>query len=402
MAKTAAFFEPEASDSHPSAGGLPMPRVFSHQPRCLVPLEACPLFKQLSGDELRTLQQAARECTYSGGQEIFKEGDPSDGIYVVKEGAIQISALVNQDRFVFSRILPGDFLGEMTLLDSQPRSATASAEGDTTLYFIPRAPLLNLLENSPRLSLGLFQQISNRLRKFDHLYVTKLLQFERMAIVGRFAASIVHDLKTPLTVINMLADFAYQQNPTPASRENALGIQRQIERITDLVNDILEYTRGGATTFELKPANYATFVTTVIDNLQAETTLKSINIQFENPPPAIELRLHPQRLSRVFYNLINNAVDAMPHGGDIKMRFQTTEKAVITEIEDAGPGLAQEILDRLFEAFATYGKAHGTGLGLSISKKIIEEHQGEISARNRPGGGAIFSFSLPIGDTDGR
>jgi signal transduction histidine kinase len=361
----------------------------------MVPLEASPLFKPLSAAELRVLQQAACERAFAAGEDIFREGDASDGIYLVKDGAVQISALVNKDRFVFSRIMPGDFFGEMTLLDSRPRSATATADLASTLVFIPRAPLLQLLENSPRLALALFQEISNRLRHFDHLYITKLLQFERMAIVGRFAASIVHDLRNPLTIITILTDFALQQSPTPESRDSAVRVRRQVERINNLVNDIMEFTKTGSAPVELIPVNYATFVSGVIEEQRAETSVKSVTITFENPPPDVELRLHPQRLGRVFYNLINNAAEAMPYGGEIKLRFQTTDKAVITEIEDAGPGLAREILDRLFEAFATFGKAHGTGLGLSLSKKIVEEHQGEISARNRPGGGAIFSFTLP-------
>ena len=98
----------------------------------------------------------------------------------------------------------------------------------------------------------------------------------------------------------------------------------------------------------------------------------------------------------MFYNLIHNATDAMSSGGKIYMRFELTDREVITEIEDSGPGIAPEIADRLFDAFATFGKAHGTGLGLSICKKIVEDHQGKIFARNEPGRGAIFSFTLPI------
>ena len=86
----------------------------------------------------------------------------------------------------------------------------------------------------------------------------------------------------------------------------------------------------------------------------------------------------------------------MSEGGKISVRVLPNEKEVVTEIEDAGPGIAPEIADRLFEAFATHGKAHGTGLGLSICKRIIEDHDGWIAARNEPGRGAVFSFGLPL------
>jgi signal transduction histidine kinase len=91
-----------------------------------------------------------------------------------------------------------------------------------------------------------------------------------------------------------------------------------------------------------------------------------------------------------------NAVDEMPEGGKIKIRFQTNPSEVITEIEDTGDGIAPQILDKLFEAFETFGKPRGTGLGLSIAKKIVEEHRGRIYARNVPQGGALFGFTLPL------
>jgi signal transduction histidine kinase len=86
----------------------------------------------------------------------------------------------------------------------------------------------------------------------------------------------------------------------------------------------------------------------------------------------------------------------MPEGGEITLRFQNTGNEVITEVQDTGPGIAPEIADRLFQAFATFGKQHGTGLGLSICKKIVEDYDGRIFARNGPEGGAVFSFALPV------
>jgi C4-dicarboxylate-specific signal transduction histidine kinase len=84
------------------------------------------------------------------------------------------------------------------------------------------------------------------------------------------------------------------------------------------------------------------------------------------------VRFDPRRLSRVFFNLAYNATDAMPNGGTIVLRFHSDANAIITEIEDTGPGIAPEIADKLFQPFATYGKSHGTALGLSICKKIVE------------------------------
>jgi signal transduction histidine kinase len=106
--------------------------------------------------------------------------------------------------------------------------------------------------------------------------------------------------------------------------------------------------------------------------------------------------MDPRRLTHVFHNLIHNACDAMPDGGTIFLRFEVVEGELRTEIRDTGKGIAPEVAPRLFEAFATYGKASGTGLGLSICKRIVEDHRGRITARNAPEGGALFTITLPL------
>ena len=105
-----------------------------------------------------------------------------------------------------------------------------------------------------------------------------------------------------------------------------------------------------------------------------------------------------QRLSRLFYNLLNNAVDEMSGGGKIFLRFRVENQELRVEIEDTGKGIAPEIAQSLFEPFATHGKEHGTGLGLTICKKIVEDHRGRIWAKgSEPGKGATFCFTLPLG-----
>ena len=85
----------------------------------------------------------------------------------------------------------------------------------------------------------------------------------------------------------------------------------------------------------------------------------------------------------------------MPGGGNISLTFSANDSEVLTEIRDNGNGIPAEIIDKIFDAFVTYGKVKGTGLGLSICRRIVEEHGGKISARNHPKGGAAFQFSLP-------
>src|SRR3974390_346104 len=150
----------------------------------MVTLEASRLVSQLKGEDVLALRRAAQERTFEPGQEICKEGDPGDGVYVVKDGLVEISAGAGQNaRQVFSQVVPGEMFGEMAVIEDKPRSATAVAKQKTTVYFVPRTDLLNLVEKSPGLSLALLREVSRRLREFDRQYLREVLQAERLAVI---------------------------------------------------------------------------------------------------------------------------------------------------------------------------------------------------------------------------
>ena len=355
------------------------------------------LFTGLPEHEFNALERSIKSETYSAGQIIFAEGDRGNGLYLVQDGEVLISAMVNdQQRRALTRFGPGEFFGEMAVVDNEPRSATATAEQESHLCFIPRETMLGLLNTSPILAVNLVREFSLRLREFNRHYIREVLDTERLALVGRFARAIVHDFKNPLNVIGLAADMAREESSTPEMRQRAaLRIRRHVERLSSMINELLEFTRGSQSTAVLAEVNYRTFATRMIDELRLEVGAGPVSLVVENEPPDISLLIDPNRLSHVFSNLAANAVDAMPGGGRVIFRFEARPHEVVTEIEDTGEGLAPEIVPRLFSAFATYGKAQGTGLGLSICRKIVEDHRGRIEARIESGRGAIFSFALP-------
>ncbi|HZO86242.1 MAG TPA: ATP-binding protein [Verrucomicrobiae bacterium] len=362
----------------------------------VVAIESSKLFSRLPAPALQQLRAAAAEKSFGDTELIFKEGDPGDGLYMVKSGAVEISAEVhNGQRQVLSALPPGEIFGEMAVLDEQPRSACASARGDTTVYFLPREPFQEVIRQFPTAAILMMQEISGRLREFNRQYLREVLQAERMAVVGRFASAIVHDLKNPLTILSIATDTACGENATADMRRTArTRMEKQIERITYLVNDILDFTKGASTDLAVIHTDYSTYIQSLIQEFRPELDLKKVAIEFENPPPALKVPINPRRLSRVFHNLIGNAVDAMPNGGRIVLAFSANDSEVLTEIKDSGNGIPQEIIDKLFDPFVTHGKIKGTGLGLSICRRIVEEHGGKISARNHSRG-ASFQFSLP-------
>lgn len=364
----------------------------------MVALESIELFRRLKREELEALRRVAKEEAFAAGGEVFHEGDPGDGVYVVREGLVEISGMINQDtRRVFSQVGPGGLFGEMAVIEQRPRSATATAVQDTIVYFVARDDMLAFLERSPGFALSLLQVISHRLREFNQHYLREVVQTERLAVIGRFARSIVHDLKNPLNIIGLTTELACRPEAKPEFRALAQNrVQRQVERINELVGEIIDFTQSADTTASLTPTDYAEFVGQLAGELGEEAAAKSAKLELPSTLPAVRVCLNPQRLSRVFSNLVHNAADAMRQGGRIILRFKLDAREVVTEIADTGPGIAPEMAGKLFQAFATHGKAHGTGLGLSICKKIIEDHHGRIWAGNASTGGAVFSFALPV------
>lgn len=362
----------------------------------MVSLESSKPFQRLHPAELKVLRQITKELNFDEGSHVFKEGDKGDGVYVVKDGLVEISVEVAQnDRRVFARLGPGEMFGEMAVLEFKPRSASAIAGKPTSVYFIPRNELLSMVERSPVLSLELLREISQRLREFNGRYIEEILQSERLAIIGRFARTIVHDLKNPLNIIGLTAEVSAMEKATLEMRTKASGtIRHQVDRINELVSDILEFTQGRVSSVVLMSMDYGRFVRSLLDDIGPEE-LKGSEIE-TGALPSLTISMDPKRLRRVFLNLIHNAVDAMPDGGKISLRLTVGTGEVVTEIEDTGPGIAPEIASKLFEVFATFGKAHGTGLGLSICKRIVEDHHGRIWSRQEPGRGAIFCFALPL------
>jgi signal transduction histidine kinase len=364
----------------------------------MVGLEFSKLFNGLSDEEIVALKSIAQTVVFRRGQFVFREKDTGDGLYVIGEGRVHISATVGEgETKVLSRLGPGDFFGEMAVVDNEPRSASATAEEDATLFFIPRDAMLRMLESLPRLSVGLVRSFSLRMRDFNRHYLQEVLQAERLTLVGRFARSIVHDFKNPLAIIGLAADLGAMENAPAQTRMIAQQrIRKQVDRLSNMINELLEFTRGSQASTVLAHAPFSLFIDQLVEDMQPDLAAKSVELVCENPIPTTSLLLDPRRLSHVFYNLFHNAVDAMPNGGKIILRFQETAREMIVEIEDTGPGISPEIADRLFEPFATFGKSHGTGLGLSIVKRIIHDHSGSIRSRSEPGRGAIFVIALPL------
>ena len=355
-------------------------------------------FSGALGGELQKLANPEHIRRFSAGQVIFSAGDKGDGFYVVQTGSVEIFADVgNNETRVLARIARGDFFGEMAVLDDAPRSASARAEVETKTIFLSRTELLLLLDRRPELALNLVREFSRRVRTLNHKYLDEILQVERLAVVGRFASTIVHDFKHPLAVIGLASELTGAPDVSRAKQMKAeRTIARQVENMNSMLQELIEFARPSGQKIKLTRHNFSIFLLPLIDEIRSSITTPGVTLKLANPPPDVNVGIDPKRLARLFYNLINNAADAMRQGGKITLRFTVTDGMLRVAIADTGHGIPVEIASHLFEPFTTYGKAHGTGLGLSICRRIVEDHGGRIWAESVPGKGATFSFTLPL------
>ncbi len=355
-------------------------------------------FIALLDAELRKNLGGVKALRVPAGEIIFQEGDAGDGMYVVDGGRVDIViGAKDAEQRVLSRIGRGGIFGEMAIIDGKPRSASARADADSVLRFLPIDDVHRVFSQSPDLMFALMRDFSNRMRESNARHVEELLEAGRLSLVGRFAQSVVHDLKNPLNIISVATDLAGADDTPGETRTMAAGmIRREVKRLTTMVNEVLDFTRQTPGTVVLAPMAFRDFVRVLLDEVGPLAGDRGVKIVCETRPPGVPVNIDERRLVQAFYNLINNAADFMPDGGTVTLRFSLSDDELQVEVEDSGTGIAPEIAERLFQPFATFGKRTGTGLGLSICKRIIEAHKGRIRARSEPGRGAIFVIVLPL------
>lgn len=347
---------------------------------------------------LRALKTGAKTRVFAPGQIIFNAGETGDGFYVILAGRVRISAVVGpRESRVLATIGAGDFFGEMAVVDDAPRSATATAEVYTRTIFIERRRLLSLLKRRPGIALSIIREFSARMRNLNQKYVEEIIQAERLAVIGRFATTIVHDFKAPLAVIGLATDLACSRGTRLAQRRKLRTmVSRQTLRMKTMLQELIDFTRPSAPPAKVRPLKFAPYVRTFAAEAGSELAQRGVKLVLETPPPRVPVKIEPQRLSRIFYNLLGNAADELTDGGTITLRFKKSGGELQVEVQDDGRGIPPEIADTLFKPFATYGKPQGTGLGLTICRRIAEDHGGRIWATSVPGKGATFSFTLPL------
>jgi signal transduction histidine kinase len=220
-----------------------------------------------------------------------------------------------------------------------------------------------------------------------------LIRQERLSTIGRLSTSLVHDLRNPLAAVYGGAEMLMDAELTPDQvRRLAASIYRSSLRIRSLLAELQDVGRGAA--LQREPCRVLDLVQSALadsaEMLQKRRTVVHVDVD----PEACVLAARAP-LERVIANLLANAAEAMPGGGDVFVRSEVRENRVVLSFQDTGPGIAPEIRDRLFEPFVSHGKREGLGLGLALSQKTVQQHGGDLWLEPSESG-ACFRLALPI------
>jgi PAS domain S-box-containing protein len=225
-----------------------------------------------------------------------------------------------------------------------------------------------------------------------------LIQGERLAALGELSAVVAHEVRNPLGVIfNSLGSLRRLVHPRGDAKMLFDIVEEEADRLNRIVGDLLDFARPS--TPEVRPEHLDRVVEdAVVAAIAQQNTRIELAREIDPgvPPVAVDARLVRQAV----LNVAVNAVQAMPRGGRITIRTRRDGDQALLEIEDTGPGIPDEVRERMFEPFFTT-KASGTGLGLAVVKRIVEGHGGAVTVRSAPGVGTVFALRFPLGGPQG-
>ena len=220
-----------------------------------------------------------------------------------------------------------------------------------------------------------------------------LRRSETMSAMGALVAGVAHEVRNPLFGISATLDaFESKFKRRVEYRRYVDVLRERVGRLNGLMQQLLDY--GKPPRLDLADACPREVMVAAADACVPLAVQAGVEIDLEAAPGVPRLKIDRGRIVQVLENLLENAVQHSPKGSLVRCRAQSAEAGVRFAVEDGGPGFRPEDLDRLFEPFYTRRRG-GTGLGLSIVQRIVEQHGGQVSAANRPEGGAVMTVTLP-------
>jgi two-component system, NtrC family, sensor kinase len=235
----------------------------------------------------------------------------------------------------------------------------------------------------------------------------QMLRAERMASIGKLAAVVAHEINNPLAGILTYAKLLKKRftargaaTPDDDTVSSLSLIESESRRCGEIVKNLMSFARATPLTFE--PSDVNGVIQRCVQLVQHQLTLANIELNLNLASDLPSVHCDPSQIEQVILSLVMNAIDAMPHGGTLRIasRHLLESAEAQIQVQDDGVGIPADILPNLFEPFfTTKERGHGLGLGLAISRTIVERHLGHIEVASEPGRGTRFTITLPVSGT---
>lgn len=373
-------------------------------------------FHSMPDHALEKIVSIGSEKSFEKGVVVFFEDMPGDCFFVILEGEVEIWKRYGQaDEVLLGVSGSGQPIGEMALIDEQPRSATVRARTPVKMFVIAATDFRNLLLTENSICVTLLRAVTMMVRRSNEAHIAdldrqnrelarayselktaqeELVSRERLSIVGRFSSLILHDIRNPLSALRSRVELLKLNYREEDYFENAIEkINDDISRMENLAAEFLDYARG-----EIRLQMTICNLQNLFDRLRESILMKiersGIVLHIENlvERPVI---IDEDRMLRVLINASENACKAMPNGGTLRVVARRDNETLLFDISDTGTGMSPEVLDHIFEPFYSASSAGGTGLGMIIIKSIVDAHNGNIKVTSREGEGTMLQITIP-------
>jgi signal transduction histidine kinase len=221
------------------------------------------------------------------------------------------------------------------------------------------------------------------------------LQSERLAAVGRMAAHVTHEVRNPLSSIGLNVELLEEElaDASPEQKDLLRAVHREIEHLTAITEEYLRVAR--LPNPQLEPEDLGDIARDTAEFLRKELNAAGVRLELQIQSNLPLTALDEAQIRQVLINLLKNAREAMPEGGNVRLEVATAEGGVVARVADQGAGMTPEQRARIFDLFYTT-KAGGTGLGLPLSQQIVVAHGGVIRCESKKGEGTVFELWFPI------
>lgn len=340
------------------------------------------LFATLTEDELHDFAANVNELSLAPGEVLFYEGAPADDMYVIIEGAMRI---YKECRSI-TTIRAVDYIGEMAIIETKPRSATVEAAEQSLLLQITHEQFQKYFSRQPSSLVSMMQTLSMRVRKDTELIAK---EFEK-------ANMMIHDMKNLLTIFLFLDPVKSMVADNEAHRYIKY-MEGGREDLMSMMQEALANAKSLYLPMPLEKDSLSGLLDEMISSeFKAHPEMAGHKIEVNIDEQLPDFAFCRLEIRRVLTNLVLNATQASNQASPIAIDITQNGDEVLVKVIDRGTGIPEQYYDKIFDAHFTT-KENGNGLGLPSCQRIIEKrHKGKLSFESKPGEGTTFSFSLPM------